>query len=202
MSVAGSGTARPGTASGGDATAPTATGRAGWVLWFTGISGAGKSTISGLVAAALAERGVPLEVLDGDDVRTHLTAGLGYSRADRDTNVLRIAWVAGKLSRHGVGVITAAISPYADTRARARQLCTNFVEVHVDAPLSVAEQRDVKGLYARARRGEIPQFTGVSDPYEAPERPDLHLRTDTEEPAESAARVLRHLEQRGLLAPG
>ena len=176
----------------------TPTGRPGWVLWFTGLSGAGKSTIAGLVAEALARRGVPLEVLDGDEVRTHLTAGLGFSRADRDTNVLRIAWVAGRLSAHGVGVITAAISPYAETRARARALCTNFVEVHVDAPLAVAEQRDVKGLYAKARRGEIANFTGVSDPYEPPVQPDVHLRTDTEPAAASAARVLRHLEQRGL----
>ena len=179
-----------------------ATGRPGWVLWFTGLSGAGKSTIAGLVGEELTRRGVPLEVLDGDEVRTHLTAGLGFSRADRDTNVLRIAWVAGRLSAHGVGVITAAISPYADTRDRARALCTNFVEVHVDAPLAVAEQRDVKGLYARARRGEIANFTGVSDPYEAPARPELHLRTDTEPPAASAARVLRYLERRGLVASG
>ena len=176
-----------------------ATGRRGWVLWFTGLSGAGKSTIAGLVAADLLRRGVPFESLDGDEVRTHLTAGLGYSRADRDTNVLRIAWVAGKLSAHGVGVLTAAISPYADTRARARAMCTNFVEVHVDAPLAVTEQRDVKGLYAKARSGQILHFTGVSDPYEAPEHPDLHLRTDAEPPAESAARVLAHLEDRGLL---
>ena len=176
-----------------------AAGRAGWVLWFTGLSGAGKSTITGLVAAELARRGVPLEVLDGDEVRTHLTAGLGYSRADRDTNVLRIAWVAGKLSAHGVGVITAAISPYAEARAQARALCTNFIEVHVDAPLAVTERRDVKGLYAKARSGQIADFTGVSDPYEPPAAPDLHLRTDSEPPAASAARVLAYLEERGLV---
>lgn len=177
----------------------TATGRVGWVLWFTGLSGAGKSTVAALVADELTRRGVPIEVLDGDEVRTHLTAGLGYSRADRDTNVLRIAWVAGKLSAHGVGVITAAISPYADTRAQARTLCTNFVEVHVDAPLAVTEQRDVKGLYAKARGGQIPHFTGVSDPYEAPAEPDLHLRTDTEDPQASARRVMAHLEEHRLI---
>ena len=177
----------------------TATGRDGFVLWFTGLSGAGKSTITGLVAAELTHRGVPLEILDGDEVRAHLTAGLGYSRADRDTNVLRIAWVAGKLSAHGVGVITAAISPYAVARAQARALCTNFIEVHVDAPLAVTERRDVKGLYAKARSGQIADFTGVSDPYEPPAAPDLHLRTDSEPPAASAARVLAYLEERGLV---
>lgn len=174
-------------------------GNAGYVLWFTGLSGAGKSTVAGLVADELRSRGAPLEVLDGDEVRTHLSKGLGFSREDRDTNVLRIGWVAGLLSRHGVGVVTAAISPYAATRAEARAMCTNFVEIFVDAPLAACEARDVKGLYAKARAGEIPQFTGVSDPYEPPLEPEVHLRTDRESPEESAANVLAYLEKRDLL---
>lgn len=175
--------------------------RQGFVLWFTGLSGAGKSTVAGLVAAELRARGTKLEVLDGDEVRTHLSKGLGYSREDRDTNVLRIGYVAGLLSRHGVGVITAAISPYAATRAEVRAMTTNFVEIFVDAPLAACEARDVKGLYARARAGEIPAFTGVSDPYEPPPSPEVHLRTDLEMPADSAAKVIAHLAGRGWIAP-
>lgn len=171
----------------------------GYVLWFTGLSGAGKSTVAGLVAARLRDGGVPLEVLDGDEVRTHLSKGLGFGREDRDTNILRIGWVAGLLSRHGVGVVTAAISPYAATRARVRAMTTNFVEVFVDAPLAECEARDVKGLYARARAGEIAEFTGVSDPYEPPPAPEVHLRTDRESPEESAERVLAYLAERSLL---
>jgi adenylylsulfate kinase len=174
----------------------------GYVLWFTGLSGAGKSTVAGLVGAELRRRNVPLEVLDGDEVRTHLSKGLGFSRADRDTNILRIGWVAGLLSRHGVAVITAAISPYAGTRAQVRAMTTNFVEIYVDAPLAACEARDVKGLYARARAGEIAEFTGVSDPYEPPTAPEVHLRTDHESPAESAARVLAYVDERGWAGPG
>ncbi len=169
------------------------------MLWFTGLSGAGKSTIAGIVAAQLRSVGAPLEVLDGDEVRTHLSAGLGFGKADRDTNVRRIGWVAGLLSRHGVGVITAAISPYADVRGEARAMATNFVEVFVDAPLEEVRRRDVKGLYARADRGEIPNFTGVSDPYEPPAAPEVHLYTDRETPEESAGRVMAYLRQRGLV---
>jgi adenylylsulfate kinase len=169
----------------------------GYLLWFTGLSGAGKSTVAALVEADLRARGARVERLDGDEVREHLSKGLGFSREDRDTNVLRIGWVASLLSRNGVGVITAAISPYADTRARVRAMATNFVEVFVDAPLEEVIRRDVKGLYAKALTGEIPQFTGVSDPYEVPEAPDLHLATDRETPEESAARVLNHLERQG-----
>lgn len=169
----------------------------GYVLWFTGLSGAGKTTVADLVEATLRDRGAPIERLDGDEVREHLSKGLGFSRADRDTNILRIGWVAGLLSRHGVGVITSAISPYADTRARVRALTTNFVEIFVDAPLKECIRRDVKGLYAKALAGEIDQFTGVSDPYEAPDSPELHLRTDQEDPQASAARVIDYVVERG-----
>ena len=173
----------------------------GYVLWFTGLSGAGKSTVAGLVEAELRRRGAPVESLDGDVVRTHLSKGLGFSRADRDTNVLRIGFVAGLLSRHGVGVLTAAISPYAGTRKQVRDMTTNFTEVFVDAPLDACIARDVKGLYARALAGEITEFTGVSDPYEAPEAPELHLRTDEETPEASAARVVAYLDERGWAPP-
>lgn len=172
----------------------------GFVLWFTGYSGAGKSTVAGIVLDKLRERSVAVELLDGDEVRTHLSKGLTFSREDRDINVRRIGWVAGLLSRHGVGVITAAISPYADVRGEAREMATNFVEVFVDAPLEECRQRDVKGLYARAERGEIPNFTGISDPYEPPQNPEVHLHTDQESPEESARHVVHYLEQQGLIS--
>jgi adenylylsulfate kinase len=171
----------------------------GYVLWFTGLSGAGKSTIAGLVVDELRQRGAPVELLDGDEVRTHLSKGLGFGKEDRDTNVRRIGWVAGLLSRHGVGAVTAAISPYADVRSEVRAMAHNFIEIFVDAPLGEVRRRDVKGLYARADRGEIPNFTGVSDPYEPPRDPELHLRTADEAPRESAATVLSYLQRRGLL---
>lgn len=173
----------------------------GYVLWFTGLSGAGKSTVAGLVEEALRGRGAPVESLDGDVVRTHLSAGLGFSRTDRDTNILRIGFVAGLLSRNGVAVVTAAISPYAATRAQVRAMTTNFTEIFVDCPLETCAERDVKGLYARARAGEITNFTGVSDPYEPPENPELHLRTDREPPERSAERVVAYVEGRGWVAP-
>jgi adenylylsulfate kinase len=173
--------------------------RQGFVLWFTGFSGAGKSTIAGLVVSQLRERGVPVELLDGDEVRTHLSKGLGFGKEDRDTNVRRIAWVAGLLSRHGVCAVTAAISPYANIRAEARKMAEVFVEVFVDAPLEECRQRDVKGLYAKADRGEIPNFTGVSDPYEPPKDPEVHVKTDQQSPQESALAVIDYLQQRGLV---
>jgi adenylylsulfate kinase len=176
--------------------------REGYLLWFTGLSGAGKSTIAELVDAELRRRGALIERLDGDEVREHLSKGLGFSREDRDTNVLRIGWVASLLSRNGVGVLTAAISPYAATRAQVRAMTTNFTEVFVDAPLDEVMRRDVKGLYERAVAGEIPNFTGVSDPYEAPVSPELHLRTDAESPQESAAKVLAYVEERGWVPGG
>lgn len=172
----------------------------GFVLWFTGFSGAGKSTIAERVVAQLRERGVAVELLDGDEVRTHLSKGLTFSKEDRDTNVRRIGWVAGLLSRHGVGAVTAAISPYAAIRKEAREMATNFVEVFVDAPLEECRQRDVKGLYARADRGEIPNFTGISDPYEPPNNPEVHVHTDQESPDESAQHVLDYLQDRGLIS--
>jgi adenylyl-sulfate kinase len=174
----------------------------GGIVWLTGLSGAGKSTLATALAAHLA--GVrPIEALDGDDVRTFLSAGLGFSRADRDTNVHRIAYVARLLARHGVLVLVAAISPYADTRAQLRALSEAaghpFVEVFVHAPLATVEERDVKGLYRRARAGEIPSFTGISDPYEPPPAPDVEVRTDRDPQAACEARILEALAARGLV---
>jgi adenylyl-sulfate kinase len=176
----------------------------GGIVWMTGLSGAGKSTLSTAIAARLAGRRA-VELLDGDDVRTFLSAGLGFSRADRDTNVHRIAYVARLLARHGVLVLVAAISPYAETRARLRALSEAaghpFVEVFVHALLETVIERDVKGLYQRARAGEIPSFTGISDPYEPPTAPDVEVRTDREDRAVCEARILQALVDRGLLAP-
>lgn len=173
----------------------------GFTVWLTGISAAGKTTVGDLVAAELGRRGLLVERLDGDVVRRHLTAGLGFDRADRDTNVLRVAWVASRLTRAGAAVVVSLISPYADARAQARLLVEEhgrFVEVHADASLETCISRDPKGLYAKALRGEIKEFTAVSDPYEAPERPELHLLTDRDSPGEAAARVLAYLEEAGL----
>lgn len=178
--------------------------RNGFTVWLTGISAAGKTTVGDRVAAELARRGLLVERLDGDVVRRHLTAGLGFDRADRDTNVLRVAWVASRLTRAGAAVVVSLISPYADTRARARALVEEhgpFVEVHADASLETCIARDPKGLYAKALRGEIKEFTGVSDPYEAPERPELHLETDRESSDEAVAQVLAYLEAAGLAPP-
>lgn len=150
----------------------------GRVVWLTGLSGAGKSTLASALYAELLARGVPTELLDGDAVRENLSKGLGFSKADRYTNVRRIGFVAGLLAKHGVTVLVSAISPYADTRREVLSGLPNALEVFVDAPLDVVTARDVKGLYLKAIAGEIPHFTGVSDPYEAPEHPDLHLRTD------------------------
>ena len=171
----------------------------GYVLWFTGLSGAGKSTIATRVVARLTELGVPVELLDGDEVRTHLSKGLGFGKEDRDTNVRRIGWVAGLLSRHGVVAVTAAISPYRDVRAEARAMAHEFIEIFVDAPIEKVRERDVKGLYARADRGEIPNFTGVSDPYEPPESPEVHVRTAEQTVDESVEAVLTYLRERALL---
>ena len=170
----------------------------GFALWFTGLSGSGKTTISHLVGPALEERGHIVEYLDGDVVRTHLSKGLGFSREDRDTNIERIGWVAARLARHGAAVIVAAISPYADTRARARAAVEEFgrfVEVHIDASVEECARRDVKGLYAKAFAGEIKEFTGVSDPYEAPENPELVVETETTPPDESARLIIAKLEE-------
>jgi adenylylsulfate kinase len=171
----------------------------GFILWFTGMSGAGKSTLSATVAARLGRR---IEVLDGDEVRTHLSKGLGFSREDRDVNVHRIAFVARLLASHGVGVITAAISPYAGTRREVRALAEErgipFIEVHADSSLDALVARDVKGLYKKALAGEVAHFTGVSDPYEAPESPEVRVRTDVESVEDSTKKIIEALRARGL----
>ena len=176
--------------------------RQGATVWLTGLPAAGKTTVGDLVAAAVEERGVLVERLDGDVVRRHLSAGLGYSREDRDTNVARIGWVASRLTRAGVVVVVSAIAPYAAARKEARALVEEqgrFFEVHVHASLAECARRDVKGLYARAFRGEIHDLTGVGDPYEVPEAPELRLDTETETPEASSRRVLDLLVEAGLL---
>jgi adenylyl-sulfate kinase len=173
-----------------------------FTVWFTGLSGAGKSTISRLVADELERRGLTVELLDGDAVRRHLSTELGFTKADRDTNVERIGWVASRLVRAGGTVVVAAISPYREARRLARELVEEhgtFVEVHVATSLEDCMQRDTKGLYARALAGEVPNFTGVSDPYEEPEAPELRLETAGVEPEAAAAIVVERLETLGLL---
>ena len=175
----------------------------GFTLWFTGLSGAGKTTIAHLVGPELEERGKIVEYLDGDVVRTRLSKGLGFSKEDRDTNIERIGWVASRLTRHGAAVIVAAISPYRETRDKARAMVEEFgpfVEVAVEASVAECARRDVKGLYAKAFAGEIKGFTGVDDPYEAPDAPELAINTEEHEPAESAALILARLEELGLVA--
>jgi adenylyl-sulfate kinase len=171
----------------------------GFVLWLTGLSGAGKSTVAAKLAPALAERGHRVELLDGDEVRTNLCQGLGFSREDRDTNIARIGYVAGKLAKHGVAVLVAAISPYREARDQVRASVDSFVEVYVAAPVSICAERDVKGLYAKALAGEIKNFTGVSDPYEAPENPDVLVRSDLESIEESLGKILKALADRKLI---
>ena len=175
----------------------------GFTLWFTGLSGAGKSTLAAAVSAELRGRGIPVEVLDGDEVRQNLSKGLGFSREDRDTNIRRIGYVAKLLARNGVAVITAAISPYRAIRDEVREEIGAFVEVYVKASLDECIRRDTKGLYARALAGEIPQFTGVSDPYEEPLAAELVIDTECEEIADSASRVVDRLLELGhLRSPG
>jgi adenylyl-sulfate kinase len=176
----------------------------GFVLWFTGLSGAGKSTLAESLVAAFRTSGYRVELLDGDEVRTHLSKGLGFSKEDRDTNIRRIGWVARVLARNGVIAITAAISPYREIRdeIRAETVAENragFVEVFVTAPLDVLVDRDVKGLYKRAIAGEIKNFTGVSDPYEAPENPEVVVHSDRETVEESVAKILNYLALHGLV---
>jgi adenylyl-sulfate kinase len=171
----------------------------GFTVWLTGLSGAGKSTIAERLAPELTARGRNVEVLDGDEVRTHLSKGLGFSREDRDINIGRISFVASLLVKHGAAVITAAISPYADARAEARQRigADQFVEVYVRCSLNELTRRDVKGLYAKAIAGELKHFTGVSDPYEAPEHADVTVDSETETVEESVGKILGELERRG-----
>jgi adenylyl-sulfate kinase len=174
----------------------------GFVVWFTGLSGAGKTTIAERVRPELERRGVLVDVLDGDTVRTHLSRGLGFSKEDRDVNIERIGWVASRLARAGCAVLVSAISPYEETRRRARALVEEhalFVEVHVATSLEECARRDVKGLYEKAFRGEIAEFTGVSDPYEEPASPELRIETEAHEPDESARIVVEKLEQLGVL---
>jgi adenylyl-sulfate kinase len=173
----------------------------GFTLWFTGLSGAGKSTLTNRLEQILRERNHKVEVLDGDVVRTNLSKGLGFSKEDRDTNILRIAFVANLLTRNGVAVITAAISPYRDIRDQAREQIGNFVEVYARCSLDELVRRDVKGLYAKALRGEIANFTGVSDPYEEPLNPEVIVDTDKETVEESIAKILGRLEELGYLSP-
>lgn len=178
----------------------------GACVWFTGLSGAGKSTTAQALVPLLEARGRTVTVLDGDVVRTHLTQGLGFSREDRDTNVRRVGYVATEVVRHGGLVVAALVSPYRDTRTEVRSMVRDvggaFIEVFVDTPLEVVEERDVKGWYAKARAGEVREFTGLDDPYEPPEAPELTLRTtDTTDttPEANAERVVSYLEERGLL---
>jgi sulfate adenylyltransferase len=173
----------------------------GFCIWFTGLSGSGKSTTAEVLTSLLLERGKQITVLDGDVVRTHLSKGLGFSREDRDTNILRIGFVAGEIARHGGSVICAAISPYRSTRNEARKMVgeERFIEVFVDTPIEVCEQRDVKGLYARARRGQITGFTGVDDPYEAPVNPEITLNTVDFNPEENAHKIMAYLTARGFV---
>ena len=172
----------------------------GAVLWFTGLSGAGKSTLAEAVAPRLRDLGRKVESLDGDVVRTHLSRGLGFSREDRELNVARIAFVAHLLQRNGVFVLVSAISPYRSMRDGARALIApDFVEIHVAPPLEECIRRDVKGLYQKALAGEIKEFTGISDPYEAPESPELRLDTSTLTVDEAVARILDRLQELGLL---
>ena len=173
----------------------------GFTLWFTGLSGSGKSTLADHLTPILKDRGVPVEVLDGDEVRENLSKGLGFSKEDRDTNIRRIGYVANMLSRNGVCAITAAISPYSAVRDEIRGMTMTFVEVYVEAPLAVVEERDTKGLYKKARAGIIKNFTGVSDPYEAPETPEITVHTGDESIEDSAEKILAYLAERGLIKP-
>jgi len=172
----------------------------GFTLWFTGLSGAGKSTISQLVEQRLRERGLKVELLDGDVVRTNLSKGLGFSKEDRDENIRRIGFVCELLSRNGVATIAAFISPYRAIRDEVRGKIANFVEVYVECPLDTLIARDVKGLYKRALAGEVKNFTGVSDPYEVPVNPEVVVRTNEQTPEQSATAVVRKLEELGYLS--
>ena len=181
-------------------------GHRGFILWFTGLSGAGKSTLAEGLTAEFRRRGYRVELLDGDEVRTHLSNGLGFSKEDRDTNVRRIGWVARVLARNGVIAITAAISPYREVREEVRALAASdqvpFVEVYADAPLEAVADRDVKGLYKRALAGELPHFTGVSDPYEPPSQPEVTAHTGAESVEQSTERILAYLSTVGLTGSG
>lgn len=171
----------------------------GVTVWFTGLSGAGKTTITKAVEQQLRSRGYNIEILDGDIVRENLTKDLGFSKEDRDENIRRIGFVAHLLSRNGVIVLVSAISPYREMRREVKKRIGDFIEVYVNAPLAVCEERDVKGLYKKARAGQIQHFTGIDDPYEEPENADVECRTDIETIEESVAKVLNKLETAGYI---
>ena len=175
----------------------------GFTVWLTGLSGAGKTTLAQRIVNELKASDMKVELLDGDEVRTNLSQGLGFSKEDRDTNIRRIGYVSRLLSRNGVGVIVAAISPYRQIRDEVRQAITrdgsDFIEVYVQCPIEVLTERDVKGLYQKALAGEIKEFTGVSDPYEEPLDPEVTVTTDCESIAESVSKILAAIEARGLL---
>lgn len=173
----------------------------GFTLWFTGLSGSGKSTIAERVALKLERKGIPVEILDGDVVRTHLSKGLTFSREDRDENIKRVGFVCQLLSRHGVATIASVISPYREARDYNRQRIKNFVEVYTRCPVEVCEGRDLKGLYLKARSGEIKGFTGVDDPYEPPLNPEVTCKTDVESVEESVEKVIKKLEELGYITP-
>ena len=173
----------------------------GVTIWFTGLSGAGKTTIAHKLEKVLQARGRNVEILDGDVVRTHLSKGLGFSKEDRDVNIRRIGFVCHLLSRNGVIAIGAAISPYREIRDEVREMCGDFVEVYAKCPIDVLSERDVKGLYKKALAGEIKNFTGVSDPYEEPLNPEVTIETDRESEDESMGKVIAKLEALGYLAP-
>jgi adenylyl-sulfate kinase len=166
-----------------------------WTIWFTGLSGSGKSTLSTALAKFLKELSLPHEVLDGDEVRRELCSDLGFSKKDRDENIRRIGYVCQLLNRHNVIAIVAAISPYREARDSVRTKCANFIEVHVDCSLQELVKRDVKGLYHRALAGELASFSGISDPYEAPLRPDIYVNSERESAEESLAVLLSKLEE-------
>jgi len=178
----------------------------GFTIWFTGLSGAGKTTLSNILHHELQERGIAnVEVLDGDIVRTHLSKGLGFTKEDRDTNIRRIGWVVHLLTKHAVPNLVSAISPYRNVRDEVRKMIEQtagegtFIEVFVDCPLQVCEKRDVKGLYAKARKGELKQFTGIDDPYEIPHSPEVHIKTAEMTPEQGVSVILSHLESKGLI---
>ena len=172
----------------------------GYVVWMTGLSGAGKTTIGLILEEKLLDRNLKVERLDGDVVRESLTRDLGFTAEDRRKNIERVTFVAKLLSRNGVGTICSFISPYQSVRDHVRENTTNFLEVYIDAPLNVVIDRDVKGLYKKAIAGEIPNFTGISDPFEAPENPDIHVRTDLGTPEECAEQIVQELEKLGYIS--
>jgi adenylyl-sulfate kinase len=171
----------------------------GATLWFTGLPSSGKSTIAGEVYRQLLDRGIAAELLDGTEVRESLSRGLGFSREDREEHLRRIGYVARLLSRNGIFAVCAAVSPYRETRAEIRLRTTNFVEIFVDCPVAVAEQRDSEGQYQRAKRGELAEFTGVSAPYEVPDAPEVHIHSDRESVADASWKVMNTLELLGIL---